>query len=128
MNVVAGVYTDGELVLACRRKEGMEAAGRWEFPGGKVDPGELPQAALERELAEELGAEIEIGELLDRSTTVVDGVEITLSCYFVRPVGATPTSSTDHDELGWFVRDRLVWLNFTDPDLPAMRKLAFATE
>jgi len=62
-HVVAGVMTDarGRILLA-RRLEGRELAGLWEFPGGKVEPGEPPEIALVRELREELGIEAEIGE------------------------------------------------------------------
>jgi 8-oxo-dGTP diphosphatase len=126
MQVVAAVFTEGERVLACRRREHLQAGGRWEFPGGKLEAGETPDAALAREIAEELGVEIEVGDLLDSTTSIVDGVEITLSCYFVRVVSETPQFSTDHDELGWFERERLMWLNWAEPDLPAVRKLAFA--
>jgi len=126
MQVVAAVFTDAERVLACRRREHLQAGGRWEFPGGKLEPGETPDAALAREIAEELGVEIEVGDLLDSTSSIVDGVEITLSCYFVRVVSETPQFSTDHDELGWFERERLMWLNWAEPDLPAVRKLAFA--
>ncbi len=126
MDVVAAVFTDGDRVLACRRDGGRYAAGRWEFPGGKLEPGEDPDSALEREIAEELGVEVEVGELLDRSTTMVEGTEITLACYFVRSLGALPEHSSDHDQLGWFLRDRLVWLDWAPPDLPAVRRLAFA--
>ena len=127
MEVVAAVFTDGERVLACRRLDHLEAGGRWEFPGGKVEAGEVPEAALEREIAEELGIEIEVGDLLDRTTSVIDGTPISLSCYFVRVVGEAPEFSTDHDELVWFLRDRLMWLDWAEPDLPAVRKLAFAS-
>jgi 8-oxo-dGTP diphosphatase len=127
MEVVAAVFTDGERVLACRRHARLEAGGRWEFPGGKLEDGEDAAAALEREITEELGVEVEVGELLDRSTTVVDSDVITLSCYFVRPLDGLPTESTDHDQLGWFQRDRLVWLHWAAPDLPAVRRLAFAS-
>ncbi|MGC3993100.1 MAG: NUDIX domain-containing protein [Propionicimonas sp.] len=123
---MAGVFIDGEWVLACRRRAGLTAAGRWEFPGGKLEPGERPEAALEREILEELGVEAEVGALLDRSTTMVDGTPITLSCYFVRPLEQLPASSTDHDQLAWCVRYRLVWLDWAQPDLPAVRGLAFA--
>jgi len=63
--VVAGVITDvrGRILLA-RRLEGREFAGLWEFPGGKVEPGETPGTALARELREELGIEVEVGEPL----------------------------------------------------------------
>lgn len=128
MEVVAAVFTDGERVLACRRREHLEAGGRWEFPGGKLEAGEEAPAALEREILEELGIEIEVGELLDRTTTMASGTPITLSCYFVRAVGEPPSASTDHTELAWFQRDRLLWLNWTDPDLAAVRRLAFAAE
>ncbi len=125
--MVAAVFTDGERVLACRRKEHLEAGGRWEFPGGKLEVNEEPKVALEREIVEELGIEIEVGDLLDRTTTMASGTPITLSCYFVRPVGESPTVSTDHTELCWFQRDRLLWLNWAGPDLPAVRRLAFAS-
>ena len=128
MEVVAAVFTDGERVLACRRRPGLEAAGRWEFPGGKLQDGEAPTAALEREIAEELNVEIEVGELLDRTTSLVDGGTVTLTCYFVRSVGPTPLTSTDHDIVAWFARNRLTWLNWAEPDLPAVRKLVFARD
>src|SRR5215469_7853906 len=54
---VALVDADGRVLLA-RRPEGKAMAGLWEFPGGKVDPGETPEAALIRELAEELGIDV----------------------------------------------------------------------
>lgn len=127
MEVVAAVLIDGERVLACRRRADRDAGECWEFPGGKREPGETPEAALEREILEELDVEIEVGELLDRSTTVVSGREITLACYFVRPLGGLPMVSTDHDQVCWFARDRLTWLAWAAPDLPAVRKLVFAT-
>ena len=119
MEVVAAVFTDGDRVLACRRRAGLEAAGRWEFPGGKLEPGESCEAALEREIGEELDVEIEVGEVLDRSTTMVAGRPITLSCYFVRALAEGPGASTDHDQVCWFARDRLPWLVWAAPDLPA---------
>lgn len=62
VHVVAGVITDarGRILLA-RRTEGRDLAGLWEFPGGKVDPGETPEQALVRELREELGIEASVG-------------------------------------------------------------------
>ncbi len=124
MEVVAAVFTDGERVLACRRRAHLQAGGRWEFPGGKGERWESPDAALTREIREELGVQIQVGELLDRSTTMVAGVPITLATYFVRSLGEPPASSTDHDQVGWFASSRLPWLHWADPDLPAVRRLA----
>src|SRR5690606_41833150 len=65
IHVVAGVITDvrGRILLTQRGKD-SDLAGLWEFPGGKREPGESSQAALARELEEELGIEVEIGERL----------------------------------------------------------------
>ena len=65
MIVAAGVIIEGGRVLLSQRKAGDHLAGAWEFPGGKVEAGEDPRAALRRELAEELGIEAEIGDIVD---------------------------------------------------------------
>ncbi len=65
IHVVAGVITDHRgRVLLTRRTEGRDLAGRWEFPGGKREPGETPEQALVRELQEELGIAVEVGDAL----------------------------------------------------------------
>jgi 8-oxo-dGTP diphosphatase len=63
--VAAGVLIEGGRVLLTQRRSGTHLAGAWEFPGGKVDPGEDPREALRRELAEELGIDARAGEILD---------------------------------------------------------------
>lgn len=63
--VVAGVlFREGRLML-CRRPEGKELAGKWEFPGGKLEEGESPEQALERELREELAIDVRVGRVID---------------------------------------------------------------
>lgn len=63
IDVVAGVIRDARgRVLLARRTEGRDLAGLWEFPGGKREPGETPEAALARELHEELGIDVEVGD------------------------------------------------------------------
>ncbi|MDR2872401.1 MAG: Nudix family hydrolase [Xanthomonadaceae bacterium] len=65
IHVVAGVITDArDRILLARRTVGRELAGLWEFPGGKREPGETSEAALMRELHEELGIDVEVGECL----------------------------------------------------------------
>jgi 8-oxo-dGTP diphosphatase len=63
--VSAGVIVERGRVLLTQRKAGAHLAGAWEFPGGKVEAGEDPRAALRRELAEELGIDAEVGEIVD---------------------------------------------------------------
>ncbi|MDO5504265.1 MAG: (deoxy)nucleoside triphosphate pyrophosphohydrolase [Actinomycetia bacterium] len=124
--VAAAVALKDGHVLACRRATHKSAGGKWEFPGGKVEPGESPEEALARELREELGVHADVGRLLDRSCTQVGSLTIDLACYFVsfRP---EPTRSTDHDELRWHAVSDLDQLDWAEPDLPAVRLLQTGT-
>ena len=63
--VAAAVLIEGDRVLLTQRKAGTHLAGAWEFPGGKVRPGEDPREALRRELIEELGIDATAGEIVD---------------------------------------------------------------
>ncbi|MEN2739144.1 (deoxy)nucleoside triphosphate pyrophosphohydrolase [Microbacterium sp. X-17] len=117
--VVAAVIVRDGAVLACRRAAHKDAAGRWEFPGGKVEAGETPQDALRRELREELGVAVRVGVLLDRTVTG----RVDLACYAATLVGAAPTASTDHDALKWRATDDLAGLDWADADRPVVALL-----
>ncbi|WP_295648725.1 (deoxy)nucleoside triphosphate pyrophosphohydrolase [uncultured Dietzia sp.] len=119
LEVVAAVFVCDGTVLACRRAPGKTAAGWWEFPGGKVDDDETPEAALVREIREELGISISVDALIDRSVTTVGDNDIDLSCYLVTSADV-PTHSTDHDELRWVSIGSLPALDWAAPDLPAV--------
>jgi mutator protein MutT len=67
IDVVAGVFVRNGCVLACQRPPGGHHPGKWEFPGGKVEPGENLQQALQRELREELGIDVTVGPALWRT-------------------------------------------------------------
>ncbi len=124
LHVVAAVIERRDLaVLAARRAPGKSSAGKWEFPGGKVEKGEQPAEALIREIQEELNVRVRIVEPLTSDVTVVGGRTLRLSCFMVKVVGKLPTSSTDHDRLEWVPRRELAGRDWAAPDLPAVRKL-----
>jgi len=123
VHVVAAVITDNGRLLVCRRRPDKSAAGRWEFPGGKVEPGEDAAQALRREIGEELGVDIEVGARLVRSDTKVAGTVIDLECRWARLCGPPPTGSIDHDRLRWVGRDQLADFDWCAPDVDAVTLL-----
>lgn len=120
--VAAVFYREGQ-VLACKRAPGKSAAGKWEFPGGKIDDDETPELALSREIREELAISISVGALVDRTSTPVGDLDIDLACYLVSS-DEVPSHSTDHDELRWLPVDALSDLDWAAPDLPAVAVLS----
>lgn len=124
LRVVAAIVRDAGRVLVCRRKLEKAAGGKWEFPGGKIEDGESSEAALMREIREELGLAIIVGEELTTDDTTVGGRVIRLTCLHARLDGPRPVSSTDHDQLAWLLPAELESLDWAAPDLPAVRLIA----
>ena len=100
VRVVAGVLCDGERYLIARRPDGAHLAGLWEFPGGKVEPNETDQEALARELHEELGVEVEVGELLNAHQFDYKDKSIELVGYRVSLKAGQPQAH-HHAEVRW---------------------------
>ncbi|QNG21191.1 (deoxy)nucleoside triphosphate pyrophosphohydrolase [Rhodococcus triatomae] len=95
--VAAALIVDGRLLLA-RRGHPPELAGQWELPGGKVEPGEQPRAALRRELREELGVEADAGERIGVDVELPSG--LVLRAYRATLVSGTP-EPLEHTGLCW---------------------------
>ncbi|MGW7357893.1 (deoxy)nucleoside triphosphate pyrophosphohydrolase [Streptomyces sp. NPDC054802] len=116
--VVAGaVYEEGRL-LAARRSAPEELAGRWELPGGKLEPGESPEQALVRELREELGIETEPVERVPGEWPLRPGC--VLQVWTVRLVSGEPSPLQDHDALRWLAPEELDAVDWLDQDRPAV--------
>jgi 8-oxo-dGTP diphosphatase len=118
--VVGAAIVDGGRVLAARRSAPPEVAGGWEFPGGKVDPGESDEDALVRECREELGVEIGVRNALG-AEPLRPGVE--LRVYRAELLFGDPTALQDHDDVRWLYPhelDDVAWLPGDLPFLPAV--------
>jgi len=118
--VAAAIIRDGR-VLACRRTAPAEAAGRWELPGGKVEPGETLEAALTREIGEELGCLIEVGEWLDAVAPIGETHELRAA---LCQVTAGEVRPQEHDQIRWLAPDELDEVDWLEPDRPFIRLLA----
>ncbi|GGX40109.1 (deoxy)nucleoside triphosphate pyrophosphohydrolase [Streptomyces fructofermentans] len=122
--VVGAAVLHGGRLLAARRSAPAELAGRWELPGGKVEPGEAPEGALVRELREELGVE-------SQALARVPGefplkAPYTLHVWTARLVPGSPDPEPlqDHDELRWLTPDELWDVEWLDQDVAAVMEVA----
>lgn len=122
VHVVGAAIVRGGLVLAARRGPGRQLSGLWEFPGGKVEPGESPSVALAREIREELSIDVQVGTHLDTTTHPYEFATVTLETYFATMTSGEPTAS-EHSELRWCAPDDLEHLDWAPADIPAVRKL-----
>jgi 8-oxo-dGTP diphosphatase len=126
IDVVCGLIEDGAgRLLACRRPPGKHLGGLWEFPGGKVEPGESPRAALVRELREELGIETVVtGELAPVDWNYGGGA-IRLIPFRCRIVAGDPHPH-EHDAHEWVDRvscGGLLWAAADEPILAEWRDI-----
>jgi 8-oxo-dGTP diphosphatase len=113
-------------VLAARRTRPPALAGRWELPGGKVEPGEQPEEALHRELAEELGVVVRLGAEL-RPTTgtawpLTAGLE--MRAWWCELVAGQPVTGEAHDAVCWSGAADVTDLAWLDPDRPLVDQVA----
>ena len=110
-------------MLACRRTTPAADAGRWELPGGKVEPGETPDEALVREVREELGCEIAVVRWLGTSAPIGDG--LVLHAALADLVAGDPTP-VEHDAVRWLGPHELADVEWLVPDRPFMAEIASA--
>jgi 8-oxo-dGTP diphosphatase len=122
--VAALIESDGRL-LVCQRRKDARFALMWEFPGGKVEPGETPQHALERELREELGIDVRIGPEICRTAhkypEMQDPIEL---IFFAARIARGQPQNLDFEQILWRSAESLPELNFLPADRDLIDKLA----
>jgi len=127
MVVAALIESDGKL-LVCQRRRGARFGLMWEFPGGKVDPGETPEAALARELREELGVAATIGPELHRTGYVYAEISPPIELIFFAATAATDDiRNLTFEQIAWREPKTLPELDFLPADRDLVERLAAGT-
>ena len=122
IHVVAAVIRDGEgRIFATQRGYGPYKDG-WEFPGGKIEPGETPEEALKREIREELDAEIEVGEPAGRIEYDYPEFHLSMDCFFCVLLSDAPILK-EHEAAKWLSREELDSVAWLPADLSLIERL-----
>lgn len=126
VKVVAAVITasneNGEKMIFATQRGYGEFKDGWEFPGGKVEPGETPQAALKREIMEELETEIEVGDLIETIEYDYPTFHLSMDCFWAEIVKGDLVLR-EHEAAKWLTREQLESVDWLPADLGLVEKV-----
>lgn len=122
---IAGIaFNDGKFLIGKRLSSG-EMAGRWEFPGGKVDGDETPETALVREFREEMAIDVTVGALIGTAVFNNKNGPSELLAYEITVPRDLPVELTEHSSIAWATMGEIEGLEFVDSDrllIPAIKE------
>ena len=121
IEVVAAIIREGDEVFATQRGYG-EFEGWWEFPGGKIEPGESHHEALKREIREELDVDIHVGERLCSVEYDYPNFHLTMHCYFCSIANGV-VELLEHKSARWWRRDELNEVEWLPADVSVVNSL-----
>ena len=120
--VVCAVIIKDDLVFCCKRNGKGECAYKWEFPGGKIEPGETKEEALLREIKEELNSKIKINKYLTTINHEYNTFNLTMHVYICELISGNPELLV-HTESTWCSKDELIKLDFAEADYKFLDKV-----
>lgn len=126
IEVVAAIIIKDRQVFATQRGYG-QWQGWWEFPGGKIEPGESPTEALKREIKEELDAEIEVGKLLETVEWDYPDFHLTMHC-FICSLESESLHLNEHEASAWLSKDTLDSVQWLPADVILLEKISQALQ
>ena len=116
--VIQAVDNNGEKIILATQRGYGEMKDGWEFPGGKIEPGETPQQALARELMEEMEYPVEVGEELVTVNHQYPDFSITMTAFLCTPKGdANGFKRREHADSKWCSKDEMMWLDLAAADM-----------
>ncbi len=121
INVVAAIIKKDDKIFATQRGYG-EFKGGWEFPGGKIEQGETPQQALEREIREELDAQITVGGLLDTIEYDYPSFHLSMQCFWCELVHDNIVLK-EHEAARWLTKTTLFDVEWLPADIALVKKI-----
>ena len=121
VRVVAAVIQADHKIFATQRGYG-EFKGGWEFPGGKIEPGETPQQALVREIKEELDTEIEVGELIETVEYDYPTFHLSMDCFWCKIVSGNLVL-LEAEASKWLAKDDLYSVEWLPADAGLIKKI-----
>jgi len=122
IEVAAAIIVNGGKILIAQRAENQNLAGKWEFPGGKVESGETPEECLVREIKEELGIKIEVDKFFAESIYRYATGTIKLIAYKARWIEGEYKLSV-HSQIKWVKPDELEYYDLAPADISFVKKL-----
>ena len=121
-HVVAALIWDGDKFMICQRPAHKARGLLWEFVGGKVEPGEAPEAALQRECWEELGITIRVGELFMEVLHTYPDIEIVLTLYHAVIATGIP-QKLEHNDIRWITPAQIPDFDFCPADVEILERI-----
>jgi len=122
IEVTCAIITDGDRVLVTQRSESMPHPMKWEFPGGKLKPGETPEGCIIREIREELGVEISVKQLLPSVKHIYGKNRVKLIPFICR-IERGDISLSEHRSYRWVRRSEMEALDWLDADVEVVALL-----